>query len=114
MYREFRGKHHWGLIRRRYICPGLTVGTIAAEIVQASKIACRAGVAMQAEQIGKEIEQIPKIGRREETVERKAEQGVAVTDQGAMVLIQKRLIRQPAEQIGEQKIAATPVLYTGM
>ena len=108
------GKRHWDLIRRLYIGSGLTVGAIAAEIVQASKIVCRAGVAMQAGQIGGEIEQIPKIERREEIVERKAEQGGAVTDQGALVLIQKRLIRQPAEQIGEQKIAATPVLYTGM
>ena len=84
------------------------------EMVQASKIVCRAGVAIQAEQIGEELVQIPKIERREAIVECKVEQVVAVTDQGALVLIQKRLIRQPAEQIGEQKIAATPVLYTGM
>ena len=89
------------------------MGAIAAEIVQASKIVCRAGVAMQAEQSGGKIERIPKIERREVIVERKAEQGVAVTNQGAMVLIQKRLIRQLAEQIGEQKIAATPVLTRG-
>ena len=92
----------------------LTVGGIAAEIVQASKIVCRADVAIQAEQIGEEIVQITKIERREEIVERKVEQVVAVTDQGALVLIQKRLIQQPANQVGEQKIAATPVLYTGM